>query len=614
MRRPTAGRFGNAESRSLAASLLAGVRAGGQLRPGVVVRSMTLRTRSEVVLARAAERVRVWLAPPLEEEESFARSAHLAIGHQGAWSDAAALAEAMDALFRLANGRAARLDERTRRAWFARAALRRILRVTPRLEWLAVADGLKPASRHALTVTDASQWARQADELGLVSVRLEAASFVSRWTEAGAVGADTLLYVARDRALAERARDAEAAALVAGATATRPELEPLGAALGYPACCVAAFRARPGASNAELRAQAARATTRGEAPWFMASREDGLGMLSHLPCRFDCAQSVLYARRLVETLGDIAPEEVRALATALPRELRFVAEGQDVVVRFGVHHEAPSHPAPLRAVLVRGGGDLGTGAAVAIARARLPVIVVDLPLPTALRLTVAFASAVLDGAVVVGGVRAVHARSEAEVRELLERGEVALWTGSEAELGAFVTPLALVDARMRGLSARDLSPALAPLVIALGPGFTAGLDCHLIVETNRGASLGDVIASGQASSHTGTPGQVEGLTHERLLRAPVDGTLTRIKSIGDLVEAGDVVAEVEGLPVKSLISGMIRGLKLSGLPVRAGWKVGDVDPRRDRALLAATSDKAARVGAGVLAALRRGGVDTPREE
>lgn len=256
-------------------------------------------------------------------------------------------------------------------------------------------------------------------------------------------------------------------------------------------------------------------------------------------------------------------------------------------------------------MLVRGGGDLGTGAAVALVRSGLDVVVADRARPTALRLTAAFAAAALGSERTVGGITGVLAASGAAIRDAFERGRVAVWVrGDEALRAEGVSPRVLVEARMRGVRNPSLAPDEAPLVVALGPGYVAGRHCHYVVETNRGPRLGQVIERGAAEPHTGVPGQVQGLAEKRLLRSPVAGTLRRMRSIGEPVSAGDVVATVEGEPVRARIDGMVRGLMLDGLQVPEGKKVGDVDPRLDRSLLEWPSDKSERVGAGVVAAIR----------
>lgn len=256
-----------------------------------------------------------------------------------------------------------------------------------------------------------------------------------------------------------------------------------------------------------------------------------------------------------------------------------------------------------RIALVRGGGDLGTGVAHALRARGLRVVVVDRPLPTALRLSVAFAAAAVvpEGRVEVEGVEAVLCRDPADVHAAWAAGRVALWTGDEAALG--LAPDVLVDARMRALTEPSTRRTDAPIVIGIGPGFVAGVDAHAVVESNRGPALGRVLLTGAAEPHTGVPGAVAGFKRERLLLAPCEGTFVRERALGDFVEQGDVVGRVGDAPVQSTLAGMIRGLKLTGVRVGTGHKVGDVDPRRDRALLREMTDKARAVGRGVVAAL-----------
>ena len=247
----------------------------------------------------------------------------------------------------------------------------------------------------------------------------------------------------------------------------------------------------------------------------------------------------------------------------------------------------------------------------ALVTAGVPVVAIELPRPTALRLTVAFASASLTGRVTVGGVTGVHALTIDAVRAALAAGEVPVWTGGEASLRDHISPRAVVDARLRGLSAPDLSPAAAPLVVALGAGLVAGEHCHFVIETNRGPRLGQVLDRGQAEAHTGVPGVIAGESARRILRSPAAGVFTRVRAIGDVVAAGEIVATVAGEPVRAQLGGLVRGLLLDGVVVPVNKKCGDVDPRGDRTLLSTPSDKAAAVGAGVLRALRRGGAVAP---
>lgn len=143
----------------------------------------------------------------------------------------------------------------------------------------------------------------------------------------------------------------------------------------------------------------------------------------------------------------------------------------------------------------------------------------------------------------------------------------------------------------------------APLVIALGPGFSAGEDCHAVIETMRGHTLGRVIRSGPAIPNTNIPGLIGGFAGERVLRAPDDGVFHQLHEIGDLVEAGETVGEVNGKPMACTISGVLRGILADGTPVFKGMKSGDVDPRAQVENCYTASDKAIAIGGGVLQAI-----------
>ncbi len=258
---------------------------------------------------------------------------------------------------------------------------------------------------------------------------------------------------------------------------------------------------------------------------------------------------------------------------------------------------------PETLVVMRGGGDLATGAALRLKRAGFPLVILELPRPLVVRRAVALAGAVLAGTVDVEGLRGQRVRSPQEALTLArEEATVPVLVDPAGRSLRALKPVVLVDARMAKRNV-DTSPAQAPLVVALGPGFEAGRDCHAVVETNRGHFLGRVYWQGHAEPDTGTPGPVAGRGAERVLRAPVDGTVRAHAEIGDRVRAGDVVAEVAGVPVRAPFAGVVRGLIADGTPVRAGLKIGDVDPRGRRDHCFTVSDKALAVGGGVLEAV-----------
>lgn len=253
-------------------------------------------------------------------------------------------------------------------------------------------------------------------------------------------------------------------------------------------------------------------------------------------------------------------------------------------------------------ILLRGGGDLASGVAVRLHRAGWQVIIAELSQPLAVRRFVSFAQAVYDGSVRVEDVQGQRVSNLQEMNAALAAGVVAVIVDPSLELLSRYAPQVLIDGRMRK-KRPETGLDLAPLVIGLGPGFTAGLDCHAVVETNRGPFLGRVIWEGQAQQDTGQPERVGNYRGERVLRAPAAGVITPVVEIGAHVKQGDVIAHVGGKPVGAPFDGVLRGLAHGGLDVRAGEKIGDVDPRDDARLCWLVSDKSLSVGGGVLEAI-----------
>lgn len=253
-------------------------------------------------------------------------------------------------------------------------------------------------------------------------------------------------------------------------------------------------------------------------------------------------------------------------------------------------------------VLIRGAGDLATGIALRLFRSHLCVVMTDLPQPTAIRRTVCFSQAILYGSYQVEDVTAELAATEADVRHILADGNIPVLADPQAQCRAWLRPDVLVDAI---LAKKNLGTAItdAPLVIGVGPGFCAGRDCHAVIETMRGHTLGRVIRSGEPIPNTNIPGLIGGFAGERVLRAPCDGIFTAVYRIGDMVEEGETIGFVEGQPMKCTISGVLRGVLDDGVPVKKGMKSGDVDPRCKPEYCTTISDKALAVGGGVVEAV-----------
>ena len=199
-------------------------------------------------------------------------------------------------------------------------------------------------------------------------------------------------------------------------------------------------------------------------------------------------------------------------------------------------------------ILIKGAGDLASGVAVRLAHCGFKIVMTDLPHPTSIRRTVCFSEAIPNGAAVVEDVTAEFAASAEDVSAIHTRGHIAVLADAAADCRNRLHPDVIVDAI---LAKKNLGTSMndAPVVIALGPGFTAGVDCHAVIETMRGHDLGRVILSGSAQPNTGIPGNISGFTTERVLRAPKAGIFAEVRHIGDIVERGDTVAEVDGEPV-----------------------------------------------------------------
>jgi len=263
-------------------------------------------------------------------------------------------------------------------------------------------------------------------------------------------------------------------------------------------------------------------------------------------------------------------------------------------------------------VMVRGGGDLGSGVVFRLACAGYRVVILEAEYPTVVRRKVSFAQAVFDGRASVEGLSSISTTlvelETAAVRPGFwnpDDGEgqpVPVVVDPEGRSLDILSSDVVVDARM---AKRNLGTDIddAPLTIGLGPGFEAGTDVDLVVETNRGHRLGRVIRSGSAEPDTGIPGAVLGVSEERIVRAPAGGTFRSTRRIGDLVQAGDKLGEVGGKAVVARTGGVIRGLISNGAVLSEGQKSGDIDPRGSRIDPATVSDKALAVGGGVLEAL-----------
>ncbi|MCR5322580.1 MAG: EF2563 family selenium-dependent molybdenum hydroxylase system protein [Lachnospiraceae bacterium] len=309
-------------------------------------------------------------------------------------------------------------------------------------------------------------------------------------------------------------------------------------------------------------------------------------------------------------------------------------------------------------ILIKGAGDLATGIACRLFKCGYEILMTDIAVPTAVRRTVSFSRAIYEGRAVVEDIESVYAgsingfrydelfedkhsevnshsqehmalgqKSEEQtgsgavelnnrISRIISDEKIAVIVDEKGEIVPIFKPDVIVDAI---IAKKNLGTKItdAPLVIGVGPGFTAGIDCHCVVETKRGHYLGKVMYSGSAIPNTGVPGDIAGFTTERIIRATADGMFLPVKQIGDRVEAGDIVAKIicdttivesadnDNIHIFASIPGIIRGMLQEGVQVHSGMKCGDIDPRCEQEHCYTVSDKARAIGGGVLEAVSR---------
>ncbi|MEN8243837.1 MAG: selenium-dependent molybdenum cofactor biosynthesis protein YqeB [Thermodesulfobacteriota bacterium] len=260
---------------------------------------------------------------------------------------------------------------------------------------------------------------------------------------------------------------------------------------------------------------------------------------------------------------------------------------------------------PLRDLIVaiKGAGDLASGLAWRLYQARIRrIYMLEVPKPLSVRRRVAFSEAVYDGLKTVEGVTAQRIDDNANLQSAWSKGHIAVRVDPKGNTIHEWPPNVLVDAIM---AKKNLGTRIedAPLVIGLGPGFTADKDVHRIIETHRGSNLGRLIDRGCALPDTAIPGTVGGYSSERLLRSPASGVFQTTHRIGEQVQKGETVAMVNGQVLKTAIDGVIRGLIRPGIDVTEGLKVGDIDPRGPKVDCDLISDKARALGGALLEAI-----------
>ena len=256
-------------------------------------------------------------------------------------------------------------------------------------------------------------------------------------------------------------------------------------------------------------------------------------------------------------------------------------------------------------IIVRGGGDLATGTIHRLWSAGFKVLVLETNAPAAIRRQVSVCDAVYAGSTIIEGMKASLISDISKIEDTFIKGEVPVLIDPEGRCIDALKPGVLVDGIM---AKKNLGTTIdmAPMTIALGPGFEAGVDVTYVIETKRGHDLGRIISSGFAAKNSGIPGNIGGYTSERVIKAPKEGRFVSIRDIGSIVEKGEKIAEIiaedeSTTPVQTEIAGILRGILKSGYEVTEGFKVADVDPRIEELKNCYTiSDKARCIAGSVL--------------
>ncbi|KXG74271.1 selenium-dependent molybdenum cofactor biosynthesis protein YqeB [Thermotalea metallivorans] len=254
-------------------------------------------------------------------------------------------------------------------------------------------------------------------------------------------------------------------------------------------------------------------------------------------------------------------------------------------------------------VLIKGAGDIASGVAHKLFRCGFAVVMTEVEKPTCVRRKVSFANCIYEGTWEIEGIRAKKANTKDEILKILEEQMIPVVVDPRGAIKDQLDFWVLVD----GIMAKKNTGTRkgdAPLVIGLGPGFRAGMDVDVVIETHRGHHLGRVIWEGEAEANTGIPGEVEGYDIQRVLKAPVGGIIKHVKKIGDFVRASEVISWIGHVEIRTTMDGVIRGLIYEGLEVPKGCKIGDIDPRKEAAgWIHSISDKARSIAGGVVEAI-----------
>lgn len=251
-------------------------------------------------------------------------------------------------------------------------------------------------------------------------------------------------------------------------------------------------------------------------------------------------------------------------------------------------------------IIVRGGGDIASGAIQKLYRSGFKVLVLETETPSAIRRKVSFCEAVYEKEIEIEGIKARLVANDEDFQDCWDNDIVPVMIDSRGKVIERLKPLAVVD----GILAKQnfgTKRSMAPITVALGPGFSAPEDVDIVIETMRGHNLGRIIEEGRASENTGVPGIIAGVGIERVIYSDYSGIITNIEKIGNVVEKGDVIAVVGDNEIYTSISGVLRGIIRDGYKVKKGLKIADIDPRiSEKDNCFTISDKARNIGGAVL--------------
>ncbi len=259
----------------------------------------------------------------------------------------------------------------------------------------------------------------------------------------------------------------------------------------------------------------------------------------------------------------------------------------------------------MKTILVRGSGDVGSAVAHTLFESGYAVLIHDSAQPTATRRKMAFCDAIFDGEAVLAGVQARLMGSVPEITaHLAPHNLIPIATFDLSLLLGAIEPEVLIDARMRKHSQPENQITLAPFTIGLGPNFVAGATVHAAVETGY-EGMGQVIWKGATKPLEGEPREIAGHARDRYIYAPIAGVFRTAFRIGDIVAAGQKVANIGEITLHAPISGILRGLTHDNVPVAQKTKVIEVDPRSDQSKISGIGERPGRIALGVLEAVRQ---------